>query len=584
MTVPDLPRFDRHFFDGRQRVSVMGTGVCGGKAAGLIRMRDALAVGVGEGRFPRVEVNIPTLTVVATDHFEHFLVENRLWDLTRSDAPDAHIALAFQHADLPVDLLGDLRALVEQVRQPLAIRSSSLLEDALFRPFAGVYATKMIPNNQPDADTRFRRLVEAIKFVYASTFFSDAKRYARAAGRSIEEERMAVIIQEVVGRRHRERFYPDLSGVARSYSFYRIGRARPEDGVATLALGLGRTIVDEGLGWTYSPAYPAVPPPYSLDQLLEQTQTTFWAVNMGRPPAYDPINEVEYLVRASLADAEADGTLDLVASTYDVDRDRLVPGVSGRGPRVLDFSPLLVLEVWPVNAVIRRLLEVCEQVYGGPVEIEFAATFHPESGRARVGFLQVRPMVVADDLVDVADAELASPDAVVASRRAMGNGCLATIRDIVYVRPDRFEARWTRVIAEEIAAINRVLTDERRPYVLIGFGRWGSTDPWLGIPVTWPQVAGAQVLVEATLPSFDVEISQGSHFFHNLSSFRVSYFAVGHEPGERLAWDWLAAQPAERDTSFVRHVRVERPLLVKVDGRTGRGVILAGSARGSPSP
>jgi len=507
-----------------------------------------------------------------------FLEDNRLWPLARSDAPDAHIALAFQQADLPVELVGDLRALVEQVHQPLAVRSSSLLEDALYRPFAGVYATKMIPNNQPDADTRFRKLVEAIKFVYASTFFADAKRYVRAAGRTIEDERMAVVIQEVVGRRHRDRFYPDLAGVARSYSFYCTGPARPEEGVVTLALGLGRTIVDEGIGWSYSPAHPGVPPPYSLEQLLEQTQTTFWAVNMGRPPAYDPINEIEYLVRGTLADAEADGTLALVASTYDSGRDRLVPGVSGRGPRILDFAPLLVLEVWPLNAVVRHLLDLCEQAFGTMVEIEFAATFEPE--RARVGFLQVRPMVVPEALVNIEEAEFARPDVIVSSRRAMGNGCVTTIRDIVYVRPDRFEARLTPLIADELGRLNRVLSEAGRPYVLIGFGRWGSADPWLGIPVTWAQIAGARVLVEAASAAMNVELSQGSHFFHNLASFEVSYFAVRPETGDRLAWAWLEAQPVETDTGLVRHVRLARPLVVKVDGRTGRGLILAGDPEG----
>ncbi len=571
---PDVPRFNRQFFDGRQPFTVIGDGACGGKAAGLLRLRDLIASRIGADRFPGVEVTIPTLTVVAADHFERFLEQNHLWDLALSDVPDAHLALAFQQAHLPVELLGDLRALVEQVRQPLAVRSSSLLEDALFRPFAGVYATKMIPNNQPDADTRFRKLVEAIKLVYASTFFADARRYIRAAGCSIEDERMAVILQEVVGRRHRGRFYPDLSGVVRSYNFYRAGPARPDEGVATLALGLGRTIVDEGIGWSYSPAHPAVPPPYSLDQLLEQTQTTFWAVNMGPPPAYDPINEIEYLVRDSLADAEADGTLDLVASTYDPTRDRLTPGVAGVGPRVLDFAPLLVLDVWPINAVIRLLLDVAQEAFGGPVEVELAATFHPD--RVRVGFLQVRPMVVSEDLVDIDEAELARPDAVVTSRRAMGNGCVATIHDVVYVRPDRFEARHTALIADELAAINRALVDAGRPYVLIGFGRWGSADPWLGIPVTWAQIAGARALVEVSLPTLNVELSQGSHFFHNLSSFQVSYFAVGHEAGDRLAWDWLERQPVAAETAFVRHVRLPRPVVVKVDGRSGRGVILAG--------
>ncbi len=587
---PDVPRFDRHFFDGRERVTAIGSGACGGKAAGLLFMRDVLARAFEASRFPTVDISIPTLTVITTELFDRFMTENRLYDLVRSDASDERIALAFQQADLPVELPGDLRALITQVHTPLAIRSSSLLEDALSRPFAGVYATKMIPNNQPDADTRFRKLAEAVKFVYASTFFRDAKRYVQATERTIDDEKMAVIVQEVVGRRHRDRFYPDVAGVGRSYSFYRTGAARPEDGVITLALGLGRTIVDDGLGWNYSPAYPTVAPPYgSIGQLLDQTQNEFWAVNMGKPPAYDPINEIEYLMRCSIADAEGDGTLRFVASTFDPDGDRLTPGLSARGPRALTFAPILQLDEWPLNDVVRHLLQISERALEAVVEIEFAVTF--DGGRARLGFLQVRPMVVSDQVVDIGDDDMRSVEVLVASDRVMGNGLINTIRDVVYVKPDRFEARHTAAIADALGAFNLTLMDEGRPYLLIGLGRWGSADPWLGIPVGWGQIAGARALVEASLPAMNVELSQGSHFFHNISSFEVSYFSVRHDAGGRIAWDWLDRQPIVTDTEFVRHVRLARPLVVKVDGRTGRGVILTGeegrtrgAARGDGAP
>lgn len=576
----DVPRFDRHFFDGGERFTAIGSGSCGGKAAGLLFMRDALAGAFEAACFPTVDVAIPTLTVITTEMFDRFMGANRLCDLARSEASDERIALAFQQADLPVELLGDLRALITQVHTPLAIRSSSLLEDALYRPFAGVYATKMIPNNQPDADTRFRKLVEAVKFVYASTFFRDARRYVQATEHTIEDEKMAVIIQEVVGRRHRDRFYPDVSGVGRSYSFYRTGAARPEDGVITLALGLGRTIVDDGMGWSYSPAYPRIAPAYgSIDQLLDQTQSEFWAVNMGKPPAYDPINEVEYLVRGSIADAEHDGTLRYVASTFDPDRDRLTPGVSAHGPRALTFAPILQLDEWPLNEVVHDLLRICEQALEAVVEIEFAVTF--DGRRARLGFLQVRPMVVSDQGVDIGEDDMRGTDVLVASDRVMGNGLVNTIRDVVYVRPDRFEARHTATIAQELGAFNLVLMDEGHPYLLIGFGRWGSADPWLGIPVGWGQIAGARAVVEASLPTMNVELSQGSHFFHNISSFEVSYFSVRHDAAGRIAWAWLDQQPVVAETEYVRHVRLARPLVVKVDGRTGRGVILTGEDAGS---
>ncbi len=581
----DVPRFDRRVFGGHERFTAIGSGLCGGKASGLLRMRDALDAYLDASRFPGIDIVIPTLTVITTELFDRFMADNDLYGLARSDAPDAHIALAFQQADLPAELVGDLSALIRQVHSPLAIRSSSLLEDALYRPFAGVYETKMIPNNQPDPNIRFRKLVEAIKFVYASTFFADAKRYIRATEHAVEDEKMAVIIQEVVGRRHRARFYPDVAGVARSYSFYRFGGARPEEGVLSLALGLGKTIVDEGVAWNVSPAHPKASPPYaSIDELLDQGQTAFWAVNMGQPPAYDPIAETEYLVKGTLEDAEADGALRHVAATFDPRSERLSPGVGVKGPRLVNFAPILVLDEWPLAAAVRELLAASERSLDAVVEIEFAATV--ENGpdpRLRLGFLQVRPMVVSSAVVDLADADLTGPDALVASNAVMGNGVVTGLADVVYVRPECFEARQTPAIAAELAALNTTLVAESRPYLLIGFGRWGSSDPWLGIPATWGQVAGARAIVEATLPAMNVELSQGSHFFHNISSFEVSYFCVRHGLDGHIDWAWLDAQPAERETALVRHVRLASPLTVKVDGRSGRGVVLTPPAdEGAP--
>ena len=338
--VAELPVFDRKFWDGTFRCTQIGSGSIGGKASGLVFIKDLLAEQIDPASFPDVDINVPTMAVIATDCFDQFIAQNRLAELPFDEMPDDRIAHAFQKGDLPVELLGDLRALIVQVKTPLAIRSSSLLEDALERPFAGVYATKMIPNNQPDPDTRFRRLVEAIKFVYASTYFREARDYIRTTGTKPSEEKMAVIIQEVVGQRRGDRFYPDISGVARSYNFYAFEPARPEDGVVTLALGLGKTIVDGGIAWTFSPAYPKKPPPFaSVQELLKGTQTEFWAVNMGKPPAYDPVSETEYLVHPNLSDAEADEALYFLASTYDPERDRVVPGIGSRGPRILNFAP-----------------------------------------------------------------------------------------------------------------------------------------------------------------------------------------------------------------------------------------------------
>jgi hypothetical protein len=575
----DLPPFERNFWDRQFRFTRLGTGALGGKASGLVFIKDLLAQAVDAAHYPGVEVNVPTMAVIATGCFDDFIGRNRLNDLHFDELADDRIGHAFENADLPAELLGDLRALSMEVKTPLAIRSSSLLEDALDRPFAGVYGTKMIPNNQFDADTRFRRLVEAIKFVYASTYFREARDYIRTTGLSPSDEKMAIIIQEVVGRRHGDRFYPDVSGVARSYNFYAMPPSRPEDGVVTLALGLGKTIVDGGVNWTYSPAYPHKPPPFaSVSDLLRGTQTEFWAVNMGRPPAYDPISEVEYLQRAGVKEADVDDTLRFVASTYDPQRDRIIPGTGTSGPRIVNFAPLLQLEQFPLNGLIQALLREAEESLNAKVEIEFAVTIEQprnQPAKLRLGFLQVRPMVVSDEVVDVTAADLADKNAIVASVMVMGNGVQAGIEDIVFARPESFSAMKTSLIAEQLGALNRTLTDEHRPYVLIGFGRWGSSHPSLGIPVDWSQISGARTIVEATLPDMNVELSQGSHFFHNLSSFRANYFMVRHDGSRSINWDWLNRQTVVWETELVRHVRLRRPLTVRVDGRTARGVIAA---------
>ncbi len=571
-----VPGFDRSFFESKETFSRIGGGNLGGKAEGLISVRRSLDEVFSGSRVGPVEVGIPRLTVLGTNVFDAFMERNGLRAVAFSGEPDRRIAHAFLRADFPAEVLGDIRELVETIHTPLAARSSSLLEDALHRPFAGVYETKMLPNNQPDPASRFQRLLEAIKLVYASTFFEGARTYRQVAGCGDEDEKMAVIVQEVLGERHGNRFYPHLSLVARSFNYYPSGRARPEDGVVYLALGLGKTIVDGGVSWPYAPPYPKAPPPFgSVSQLLRETQTRFWAVNMGPPPAFDPVAETEYLVEGDLSDAEYDGTLRNLASTYDAGSDRLSPGTGGSGPRVLNFAPLLELEEYPLSTIVRQLLEVCEATFGVEVEIEAAMTF-PESGGdvARLGFLQVRPMVAPETSVDISPEEVSGPDVLAGSERAMGNGVTEGIRDIVYVRPEAFDAKYSRNIAQEIGTTNRAVVEAGRPYLLIGFGRWGSSDPWLGIPVTWSQVSGAKVIVEAKLPGVNVDPSQGSHFFQNLSSFHVAYFTVRHGTEEGgIDWVWLSRQEVVEETRFLRHVRLREPLEVRVDGRTGRGVI-----------
>lgn len=571
-----LPRFDRNLGAAAARFTYIGSGELGGKAHGLARVQGVLDAKLKGAFAPDITVSIPTLTVITTDSFDLFMKQNGLQEVAYSEARDDVIAHAFQRASLPVQLVGDLRALVEQVHSPLAIRSSSLLEDAMFEPFASVYATKMVPNNQPDADSRFRRLVEAIKVVYASTFFKAARNYMKATHHATIDEKMAVIVQEVVGTRFGDRYYPHISGVLRSYNFYPVAHARPEDGVVELALGLGRTIVDEGVSWAFSPAYPRVDPPFkSIRDMLKHTQTRFWAVNMGRPPAYDPICETEYMVLGDLGDAEYDGTIRLVASTYRPENDSVQIGIGEKGPRVIDFGPILKADMLPLTGLLQELKRACEDMLGTMVEVEFAVRLDRSGGGpAEFGFLQVRPMVVSQATVDVAPEEMSGERVLLAAETALGNGVLDDIRDIVYADPERFDVMKTHEIVTELERINSALVDARRPYLLIGFGRWGTTDPLGGIPVDFGQISGAKVIVESSLPNLPYVLSQGSHFFHNVTSFKILYFSIRHDAERGIDWAWLGRQPARVEGTAVRHLELASPLHVKVDGRTGRGVVL----------
>jgi len=572
-----LLQFDSNFFESEKQISYIGSGSLGGKAHGLVFINNVLDSEINLEEFPGFEISIPKMIIICTDIFDSFMKQNDLHQIALSDSPDDRIALAFQKANLPFEILGDLRTLISNVHKPLAIRSSSMLEDAMYEPFAGVYGTKMIPNNQHDIDTRFRKLVEAIKYVYASTYFKAAKDYIKTTRHKTENEKMAIIIQEMVGSRYGDKYYPEISGVARSYNFYTIGHAKPEDGVVNLALGLGKTIVDGGISWAYSPSFPQANPPFaSPSEMLNQTQTNFWAVNMGKPPQYDPINETEYMIYNNISDAESDGSLKHIVSTYDASADRVWHGLSGAGPRILTFAPLLIHKVIPLNNLIKTLLKVSENALEAPVEIEFALTFTNDKNNethCKFGFLQVRPMVVSTEEVKIEPGELTGNRILAASESVLGNGIIENIKDIVYLIPDNFNTRFTKQMADEVESINNKLINEGRPYVLIGFGRWGTSDPSAGIPVQWGQVSGAKIIIEATMENVYVEMSQGSHFFHNVTSFKVCYFSIPFAGKYSIDWDWLAQQELVEETRFVNHVRTKKALKIKVDGRTSKGLI-----------
>ncbi len=541
----------------------------GGKTHGLLIAYDVLA-NLNQESFPGINIDIPEMVVIGTSVFDAFIERNNLSEIAFSPNKDSRIAHAFQQADLPFEILGDLRKIMEAWQMPLAIRSSGLLEDTMQQPFAGVYLTKMIPNNATNMDTRFQKLVEAIKFVWASTYFSIAKDYSKAVNVDIRQEKMAVIIQKMVGKRHQTRFYPEVSGVTRSYNFYPIKPAKPEDGVVNLALGLGKTVVDGERTWTYSPKFPAAPPPFkSIQDMLHQTQNEFWVVNMGEDYEYNPIEETEFMQKENLLTAEKDGVLDYLVSTLEPGIERLAMGTGVYGPRVLTFSPLLNLNLLPFNDLVSTLLKKFETRYNSPVEIEFAMTFNP----ARFSLLQVRSMKIQSVNLHIGEQDLIGNNVLIASKFVLGNGIVEGLKDIVYVRPNHFDRSVTKQIAKELEAINNQLLNANRPYILIVFGRLGSVDPWLGIPITWGKICGAKVIVEASKEDVNIELSQGSHYFHNIINLDVKYFNMPITQPYQINWDWFERQNAETEDEFTRHIQLSTPLTVQVDGKSGWGLI-----------
>lgn len=568
-------RYQRKFFDAdADDFTIIGNGSIGAKAKGLAFIKKHLLEKNEIKEFTDFVVNIPRLVVIATDFFDEFMVLNNLYDVVYSDDSDTYIAHKFQKAELPVNLVGDLRSIVSNLSTPLAVRSSSLFEDAVDEPFAGIYATKMISNNQLDEDTRFKRLIEAVKLVYASTFFKKAKDYMASVYKRPKDEKMAVIIQEVVGNRYGDKFYPMISGVARSYNFYTTGKSKPEEGVVNLALGLGKTIVDGSVSWTFSPAYPNVSPPFSsIRALMDNTQRKFWAVNMSKSCLYDPVSEEEYMVHTDINEAEIDGTLDLVCSTYDAGSDRIKPGISINGPRIINFNPILDLNIISLNPLIKKLLKVSEEALEAAVEIEFAVNISDDRKiLPRFGFLQVRPMTVTNETVNIEEHEFT--ESLFNSNFVLGNGVVDFLDDVVFLKPEVFDIARSKDIALELESINKIMKTENRKYLLVGFGRWGSSDEWLGIPVEWAQISNAKVIIEAMLPNFNVELSQGSHFFHNINSFQVLYFSIKSDRVENIDWSWTLDSETKHELTFTKHIKLKKPLIIKVDGRIAKGVIL----------
>ena len=573
--------FHRDRFDRYSNFARIGEGSLGGKGRGIAFIDHIIKRHPDLNALPNARVMIPKTVVLCTDVFDEFMERNGLYPFALSDVSDEEVLKRFQAAQLPDRLKEDLLALLDVVQQPIAIRSSSLLEDSHYQPFAGIYSTYMIPYCE-DSILRLRMLTNAIKGVYASVFYRASKDYMVATSNVIDQEKMAVILQEVVGTQYGDRFYPHISGVARSVNYYPIGDEKAEEGVVNLALGLGKYIVDGGLNLRVCPAHPdKVLQTSEMDLALRETQTQFYALDLKNLSEEISVDDGFNLLKLSVRDAELDGSLQFLASTFDPYDQVIRDGIYDGGRKVITFCSVLQHGVFPLPELLSLSMKYGESEMRRPVEIELAVKLnHDRTGEFYL--LQIRPMVdnkmqLDEDITLIPDSET-----IIRSHNAIGHGIMTDIQDIIYVKTidpdtgkDIYSAGNNYAIADEIESINRQFLNEGHNYVLVGPGRWGSNDPWLGVPVKWPAISAARVIVEAGLTNYRVDPSQGTHFFQNLTSFGVGYFTINDFMGDGIyRQDILNKMTAVHETEHVRHVHFEQPLTIKVDGMKKEGIIL----------
>lgn len=562
--------FSKGTFDPASSFARMGGGSVGGKARGLAFLNTLLSMENLRTKFAGLDIEVPAGIVIGTNVFDQFLRDNDLHAFALAAKSDEEIMRRFIAAPhFPRETVDRLTELLEVMRMPLAVRSSSLLEDTQFHPFAGIYQTYMIPNADADLAVRLDELLTAIKRVYASTFYRAARDYIRVCSLRMEDEKMAVIVQRMVGAAHGPRFYPGISGVARSYNFYPAGPQKPDDGIVAVALGLGKTIVEGGATVRFCPSSPD-----HLQEFLRETQTTFYALAMdGTRARTSTTIEDERILSFDLRTAEEDGMLHWVGSTYSAENDALYDGISREGTRVVTFAPILRHRLIPLADALDELCRVGSRGIGTPVEIEFAVGLAVNPKKLDV--LQMRPLVLSREMDELTLADTPPERLLCRSDQVLGHGVIRALRDIVVVGADTFERSRSHDAAREVAQINSRLLDEGRDYLLIGPGRWGSLDPLLGIPVRWDHICGARAIVEAGFRDLSIDPSQGSHFFQNLTAFQVGYFSVNPRVRDSfIDWDWLAAQRAAHETALVRHIRLEEGVTVKMNGRERKGVIV----------
>jgi hypothetical protein len=567
-----VTQYERSSLAAHLEINRIGKGALGGKARGLSFLAKLVSKYISDEMFPKLRITVPRTIVLSTDVFDSFMLQNKLYDSSINELPDQRIALKFMNSSLPATVLGDLRAFIRKTRKPLVIRSSGVLEDSLLQSFAGIYDSILLPNESWETDFRFQEVCNAIKYVYASTFFEKARTYIKSTPKNLGDEKMAVIIQEVVGRKHENYFYPVISGVAKSYNYYPSGGCKQEDGIVYLALGLGKAIVDGGSTFCFCPESPTIPLFGTPKDFMKYSQRKFYTLNLKSLYRIVDRNEETSYKILEIDDAKRHGVLDKVASTYVYRDDNLYPGIYEEGSLVIDFGPITQYDAVPLAKALKLLLRISEISLGYPVEIEFAVNIgETENEKDELVILQIRSMLPPGKISDVVIGEYDPTHDICYSENALGNGVFDNIQDIIYVKSSFDMANSSRIVSQ-IRTLNSKLMEEKKPYILIGPGRWGSADQWLGIPVIWSDIAGVKIVIETPFKERTIDPSQGSHFFHDLISSQVGYIITKEKKGN-IDFTWLDSLPVVEDLPDVRYIRCPDLLEIKIDGKLGKAVI-----------
>lgn len=571
-----IAKFERTTYDEYSVFSRIGEGSIGGKARGLAFVNSLIKEKKLFNKYKDVVINIPRTVVLCTDVFDEFMENNDLYKIGLSDLADDEILQYFTKAELPRWIYQDIKVFLKISKNiPIAVRSSGKLEDSHYQPFAGIYSTYMIPPHH-DSKVMVAKLADAIKQVYASVYFKSSKAYMAATANVIDEEKMGIILQEVCGNQYNNRFYPTISGVARSLNFYPVGSEKPEDGIANVAMGLGKLVVEGGATLRFSPKYPRKIFQLSTPELaLRESQKQFLALDLNMDSFVPSVDDGINILSLPVREAKNDNTLKWVASTFDFENNILRNGYSGSGKPVITFSSILEHNSFPLAEIIKDLLEIGQSQMNNPIEIEFAVNMDTSEGSPKeFNFLQIRPIVNDEQFDSIVLDDIKSEDTIIISDSALGNGVLKGIRDLVYVKPGAFDASFNEKIADDIEKLNTKFAGEGKNYILTGPGRWGSTDHWLGIPTKWAQISQARIIVESGLENYRIDPSQGTHFFQNLTSFRVGYFTINPFMNDGF-YDtkFLDSMEAVYEDDFIRHIKFSDPLLVIIDGKNRKGVI-----------